>query len=103
MTNPILAEVIRGGVVESVHRGAWAVIGPGGELLASSGDIGAPIFPRSAIKAFQACRRWRPGLPRRTACRTSEIALACASHNGEEEHVGSHARHSPRRICPKSL
>ncbi len=87
MTDPILAEVIRGGVVESVHRGAWAVIGPGGELLASSGDIDTPIFPRSAIKAFQALPALEAGIAEAYGMDDREIALAVASHNGEEAHV----------------
>jgi L-asparaginase II len=53
MIDPVVAEVTRGGMVESLHRGAWAVVGPGDRLLASAGSIDRPVFPRSAIKAFQ--------------------------------------------------
>jgi L-asparaginase II len=54
MTNPVLVEALRGGHVESFHRGALAVLDADGAVLASLGDIDRPIFPRSAVKALQA-------------------------------------------------
>ena len=53
MTNPVIAEVTRGGIVESRHTGAYAVVDGDGKLVASAGDIEQAVFPRSAIKAFQ--------------------------------------------------
>jgi len=32
MANPVLVEVVRGDVVESRHRGAYAVVGKGGQI-----------------------------------------------------------------------
>ncbi len=87
MTDPILAEVTRGGIVESVHRGAWAVVGPGGRLLASAGNIDAAIFPRSAVKAFQCLPALEAGVAEAFGMDDREIALAVASHNGEQAHV----------------
>jgi L-asparaginase II len=52
--NPVLAEITRGGIVESIHRASYAIANTGGEILTHKGDIDRPIFPRSAIKAFQA-------------------------------------------------
>lgn len=86
MSNPILVHVTRGGIVESRHRGAFAVADAGGNLAAALGDIAGPVFPRSAIKAFQAL----PMVERaadRFGFTDAEIALACASHSGEPEHV----------------
>jgi L-asparaginase II len=86
MTNPVLVHVTRGGIVESRHRGAFAVADAGGGLATALGDIAGPIFPRSAIKAFQAL----PMVERaadRFGFTDAEIALACASHSGEPEHV----------------
>ncbi|MEE4236623.1 MAG: asparaginase [Anderseniella sp.] len=85
--SPVVAEVTRGGIVESQHRGAIAVVGPGGKLLASAGNIGDPVFPRSAIKAFQCLPAIEAGVVEAFGMSDEEIALACASHNGEEEHV----------------
>ena len=87
MTNPILAEVTRGGVVESFHRGAVAVVGPKGQLVAATGEIDAPIYPRSAIKAFQALPLVESGAADRYGFTDEEISLACASHGGEPVHV----------------
>ena len=87
MTNPVLVELTRGGIVESRHRGAYAVVGPDGELLASTGDIATPIFPRSAIKALQALPLVESGVVEHFGLSDAEIALSCSSHNAEEPHV----------------
>ena len=52
--NPILVEVTRGIMVESRHRGAVAVVSDGGDLMLSAGDIRRLVYPRSAVKPFQA-------------------------------------------------
>ena len=39
MTNPIIAEVTRGGIVESRHTGAFAVVDGDGKLIKSAGDF----------------------------------------------------------------
>lgn len=87
MTNPVLVEVLRGGVVESRHRGAWVVADAAGAVLASAGDIDTAIFPRSAVKAFQALPLVETGAADACGFGEEEIALACASHNGEPDHV----------------
>jgi L-asparaginase II len=87
MPNPIIAEVTRGDTVESRHSGAFAVVDAAGKLLRSAGDIAAPVFPRSAIKAFQCVPLIESGAADRFGFTDEEIALTCASHNGEPEHV----------------
>ena len=86
MSNPVLVHVTRGGIVESRHRGAFAVADAGGGLAVALGDIASPIFPRSAIKAFQALAMVELAADR-FGFTEAEIALACASHSGEPEHV----------------
>src|SRR5256885_13486919 len=54
MDNPVLVEVTRGALVESVHRGALAVSDARGRLRLKLGDVERPIFPRSALKPVQA-------------------------------------------------
>ena len=54
MDNPVLVEVTRGHSVESRHRGAVAVLDAEGAVVFSLGDIDRPVFPRSAVKGFQA-------------------------------------------------
>ncbi|HQF31647.1 MAG TPA: asparaginase, partial [Hyphomicrobiales bacterium] len=52
-SDPVLVEVTRGRLVESVHRGAVAVVDATGGLQFAVGDVETPVFPRSAIKPFQ--------------------------------------------------
>jgi L-asparaginase II len=85
--NPILVEVLRGGCVESAHAGAVAVLDADGAVVAALGDIARPVFPRSAVKLLQALPLVESGAADRLGLGAEELALACASHNGEPEHV----------------
>lgn len=76
----------RGGHPENIHHGSLAVVDAQGHLLASVGDIEAPLFTRSSLKPFQAMP-----LIAQTADRyglsDADVALLCASHSGEPMHV----------------
>ena len=85
--NPVLVEVTRGPIAESVHRAAFAVVAPDGKVVASAGDIMRPVYPRSAIKPIQALALVETGAADAFALDDPEIALACASHAGEPRHV----------------
>jgi L-asparaginase II len=85
--NPILVEAWRGGVVESFHRGAFAVVDAGGAIVAAQGDTRRPVYPRSAIKVLQALPLVESGAAERFGLTDDELALACASHDGEAAHV----------------
>lgn len=87
MTNPILVEVTRGGLVESRHRGAVAVADADGGTVLTIGDVAQPVFPRSAIKALQAVALVEQGGADRYGLKEQELALACASHSGEPAHI----------------
>jgi L-asparaginase II len=87
MTNPVLIELTRGPLVESVHTGALAIARANGEMVLQIGTVARPIFPRSAIKAFQALPLLESGAADRYGFGAREIALACASHSGTEEHA----------------
>jgi L-asparaginase II len=87
MTNPIIAEITRGGIVESRHTGAYVVSDASGKIIAQAGDISRPIFPRSAIKAFQCLPMIESGAADAFGFNDEEIVLCCASHNGEPDHV----------------
>ncbi len=87
MPNPVLVELIRGGLVESVHTGAFALLRPNGEVAISTGDITRPVFPRSAVKAFQALPLIESGAADHFGFGDAEIAIACASHSGTPEHT----------------
>jgi L-asparaginase II len=90
--NPILVEVQRGGSVESLHRGALAVVDADGSVVVALGDVRRPIFPRSAVKVLQALPLVASGAADRLALSDAELALACASHNGEDTHVRTAAQ-----------
>ena len=87
MRNPVLIELTRGALVESVHAGAIAVVRADGEVVAGVGDIARPIFPRSAIKPLQALPFLESGAVDRFGFGAPEIALACGSHVGAATHV----------------
>ena len=80
---PVVAEVVRNGVVESLHHGVVALTGADGAVDVAVGPVGAPILPRSSLKPLQAIAMLRAG-----ADLDGELlALACASHSGEERHL----------------
>src|SRR5258708_29281802 len=83
MTNPILVEVTRGYLVESIHCGAVAVADSRGSLRLSLGDVERAIYPRSALKPIQAVPLIESGAADAFAVSDEELALACASHSGE--------------------
>jgi len=80
---PVLAEVARSGFVESRHRGAIAVIAADGSVLMATGTADVPMFPRSSNKPFQAVAMLCCGLK----LDGELLALAAASHSGEDFHV----------------
>ena len=79
---PVVAEVVRNGFVESVHRGVIAVTLADGDVLLAVGPVDAPILPRSSLKPLQAVAMLRAGAP----LEGELLALACASHSGEGFH-----------------
>lgn len=84
---PVLVEVTRGGVVESVHRGRACIVDAAGHVLEHWGDIDALVFPRSTIKPVQAIPLLESGAAQALGVSDAELALACASHSGETRHT----------------
>lgn len=91
MSNPVVVEVTRGGRVESWHRGAGAAVDADGGVAFAFGDVARPVFPRSAVKPIQALPLIESGAAERFGLSQRELALACASHSGEPEHVAGAA------------
>jgi len=83
----LLVEVTRGGLVESSHRGALAVVDSGGGLLAAAGDPHCVEYMRSAAKPFQALPTVAAGALDHFGLDDEALALMCASHHGTEAHV----------------
>ncbi len=82
-----VVELTRGGMVESVHFGAMAVVDSAGRLLASFGDPNLVTFPRSSMKPLQALPFVEDGGPEHYGLTEEELAILCASHHGTDEHV----------------
>lgn len=83
----ILAHVIRGNTVESVHAGHLCVIDGDGKTVASVGYPTRVTYFRSACKALQLIPCITSGAAEAFDFSEEEIALACASHSGEPQHV----------------
>lgn len=85
--NPICVEVTRGTMVESVHRGAMAIMQADGTVHAAIGACDHVVYPRSAIKLLQALPLMESGAADAYAFSTEALSLAGASHNGEDIHA----------------
>jgi L-asparaginase II len=86
---PILVEVTRGDMVESVHRGSFVVCDDQGHIVCAAGQTDRLAFPRSAIKLLQALPLVASGAAQHWQLTDEELALACASHNGEAGHAST--------------
>jgi L-asparaginase II len=81
-----LAEVTRGGLVESTHTGSVAVCEVAGRLVAHAGDVENVVYFRSSAKPFQAVPLGESGAADAYGFATEELALACASHDATPRH-----------------
>jgi len=79
----VLAEVVRSGFTESRHRGSLVLLGSDGSVAIAAGSARSPIFPRSSNKPMQATAMVGCGLD----LDGELLALAAASHSGEDFHV----------------
>jgi L-asparaginase II len=83
MSDAVLAEYVRDGVVESVHRGYLVALSADGSVNLALGDSEHLIFPRSCVKSIQGAAMVRAGLKLEPRL----LALGCSSHSGSEEHL----------------
>lgn len=79
--------VTRGKDVESIHRVHAAVVGPGDELIGGAGDTEMVTYWRSCAKPFQIIPFIQSGGFDELDWGDEQLAIACASHGGEPEHV----------------
>ena len=80
---PVVAEVVRSGFVEGHHHGSVVALDTGGAVDWSVGDVASAVLPRSCNKPLQALGMVSLGLD----LEPELLALACASHSGEDFHV----------------
>jgi L-asparaginase II len=85
MKDAVLAEYVRDGFVESVHRGYLLALNADGSTALELGDSSALIFPRSCVKSIQGAAMVRVGLKLEPRL----LALGCSSHSGSAEHLSA--------------
>jgi len=85
--NPVLLERHRGGRLESRHRGSWVVVDTTGELVDGAGAKREPVFARSSTKSIQALALLESGAADAFGYDQADLALALASHSGEDQHT----------------
>jgi L-asparaginase II len=78
----LLVDVFRGDRLESRHTGSFVLLDRAGEIEIAVGDVTSEILPRSSLKPLQATAMVAAGFPGREAV----LALAAASHDGEDVH-----------------
>lgn len=77
----------RGGLVEARHRVHAAVVDEQGNLIGAARDPEMVTLWRSCAKPFQVMAFVESGKLDQLGWATEALALACASHGGEPEHV----------------
>ena len=82
-----LIQLTRGGLQECLHFGSVAVVNTRGKLLSYVGNAHLRTFSRSTLKALQALPFVEAGGPAQFGFTQPEVAMLCASHNGEDAHV----------------
>lgn len=80
---PVVAHVVRGDLIESVHHGLGVLTAADGTVEVAVGDVEAAMFPRSSNKPMQAVGMLRSG----AELSGRHLALVCASHSGEPFHL----------------
>lgn len=83
----LLAEVWRGDVCEVLVRGHVAVVDADNRLLAFAGDPDVRTTLRSTVKPLQALPFVDGGAADALGASVEEVAVACASHEGDDRHV----------------
>ena len=78
-----LVEIVRSGFVEGRHHGSVVALAADGSVAWSAGDVTGQILPRSDNKPLQALGMLGLGLD----LPPDLLALACASHSGEQIHL----------------
>ncbi len=80
-----MVDVTRGGRLESSHLGHAVVMHADGDIVHQWGNENEIIFPRSSCKMIQALPLVRSEAGARLS--SQQLALACASHIAERDHV----------------
>lgn len=82
-----MVEVLRSGVVESIHYGDAVAIRADGQVICSIGDHERITFFRSTSKPLQAIYFLETGIVEKFGLDLKEVAIISSSHIGENEHI----------------
>lgn len=85
----LLINITRGPFIESRHFVHALLMDGAGRIRAQHGDAARLTFPRSTLKPLQALPLLESGAAEAYNLSDEEVALACASHNGDEMHVAA--------------
>ena len=85
----IKCEVYRNTEIESVHQVYGVAVGSNKKILFSSGDPHYSTCIRSSLKPFQASVCVETGAADAFGFSDNELAVLCASHNGEKIHTST--------------
>ncbi len=85
----INCNVYRGTEIENVHKIYGVAVDSGGDILFSSGDPHYKTCIRSSLKPFQASVCIESGAADAFGFNEKELAVICASHNGEKIHTST--------------
>jgi len=86
VSSPLIIEATRGDRIESRHEVDAVVVDSLGRLVESWGEPHRAVLPRSALKPIQALPLVDTGAADAFGLTDTELALACASHQGECRH-----------------
>lgn len=89
---PLVVEARRGAFVERRHVVDAAVADRSGRVVASHGDPARVVPVRSTVKILQAVPLVESGAADAFGLTSEQLALACGSHSGEEQHCRVVAR-----------
>ncbi len=86
-SEPIQVSLLRGSIIESIHKVHAVVCDNKGRVLMAAGNPEYESFIRSSLKPFQAIPFLSSGTAERIGATDKEIAIACSSHCGSTAHA----------------
>ena len=89
MKKKVICSVKRGREEESQHEINCVVINQNKKILFQSGKIDKNYCLRSTLKPFQCAASLEQGTDKKYKLSKKEIAVTCASHHGESEHIST--------------
>jgi L-asparaginase len=87
VSKPITVNLLREGIVESVHTCQVAIADARGRILSAAGDPTTTIFARSALKPIQAIAVAATGVLEHFDLSEADLAIICGSHQGSIAHA----------------